>query len=1034
MGFKRGPQVKIAGKIDIPGLKDTAKDLTGMSTALKGVTTELKNLVAQKASVVSAMKAITSASKEMSAATGTSAGGRSIGGGSAVTASGSNYASVNGGAAGAVAKTVTESIGNRIDTAAQSGEGQGSSTAAFTTGILSLMATPMKYAYDRIEENRGLTGSMARMLGPASTLGGVKIIDTLTALRDKTPVYGNLDNILGAINTGSMAGYDAFGGGARAGAFYANIRQQQAFMPGAGAAQLAQMNAQTLGNTGMQQRAMMYTGGAFSSFGPGGVPKTLQEWAESILRFFESQRPGNDRGKKFTKEELQTNFFPGSNMNAWFDTVGVSEDMRSFFWQYAIGKANVTGGSGGSASIEDIVGKRGADLASARLQTTTASARRDFGMASAGTVGALGSGGSMYEDYVGREAADRVFSNVMGAVDKMIGSMLGSMLGGVVKNIPTPIADMLATFTTDTLPVMAGQIVGAASGFFTGDPGWGSYGGTGMAGLQPAFADKLGAMMAANPNLTITSGYRDGGTQQRLYDQGVGHMAPPGQSFHSKGLAADLGPPDQFGWIVANAAAFGLESGAAFGEPWHVGAPGTQPIGDVNTARAGVRSGDDLISRLGYGAKPPPKPPVDQRFQPPAETQPQKVLRPGVDAGAQGPVAPGSPGYGTAPQTKARAAGAASPTDAGASSSGGDSGGGILGALGGALGGLGGMIPGLGGLLSLLGSLKEIFGFAGGMFPGFMGLMTGDFSKLFGEGGPISGLTGLAGKGLSKLLGLPDFFGGGDMSKMSAKQIAGQFGGFFGSQNGAIKPQRRSSMDPAAMGTAAGALGSEGGSAASGGMGGAYGSPAGTVPADQSGRILQTLQALKGAGFQGDTLINLAAIAGRESGWDPTRTNMAGDDNSYGLFQINMKPSPNFDPVRQRKNFGISRNEELLDPNVAARAAMFMSKQTAQMGKGPLWPWKTSRSGDGNPLGGGAAQHIPTVQAVARQNGFIGDPLARSRAASMLGGEHVGGGHTVNAYITVGGGGMAEADARRVGSVIADTLESEMKQRLARTY
>ena len=267
---------------------------------------------------------------------------------------------------------------------------------------------------------------------------------------------------------------------------------------------------------------------------------------------------------------------------------------------------------------------------------------------------------------------------------------------------------------------------------------------------------------------------------------------------------------------------------------------------------------------------------------------------------------------------------------------------------------------------------------------------------------------------------------------IALREIAGQFGGFLGAQNGAIKPQRKSSMDPTALGTAAGAIGSEGG--ASGGTGNSYGSPTGTVPADQSGRILQTLQALKGAGFQGDNLINLAAIAGRESGWDPMRHNPVPPDDSYGLFQINMLKSGKFDPAVQRKNFGISRNEELYDPNVAARAAMFMSKQTVQMGKGPLWSWKTSKSGDGNPLGGGAAANIPTVQAVARQNGFIGDPLSRHRTSSLLTSPQAQGGHTVNAYITVGGGGMAEADARRVGSVIADTLETEMTQRLARSY
>ena len=51
------------------------------------------------------------------------------------------------------------------------------------------------------------------------------------------------------------------------------------------------------GDTGAQQRAMMLTGGAMSMIAAGGRQKSLSEWAESILRWFEGLRPGSQAGQ-----------------------------------------------------------------------------------------------------------------------------------------------------------------------------------------------------------------------------------------------------------------------------------------------------------------------------------------------------------------------------------------------------------------------------------------------------------------------------------------------------------------------------------------------------------------------------------------------------------------------------------------------------------------------------------------------------------------------------------------------------------------
>ena len=58
--------------------------------------------------------------------------------------------------------------------------------------------------------------------------------------------------------------------------------------------------------------------------------------------------------------------------------------------------------------------------------------------------------------------------------------------------------------------------------------------------------------------------------QQRLKNRGVGRVSGR-PSAHTRGLAADLGPRSEYGWIVNNASRFGLNSGKSQGEPWHVG-------------------------------------------------------------------------------------------------------------------------------------------------------------------------------------------------------------------------------------------------------------------------------------------------------------------------------------------------------------------------------------------------------------------------------------------------------------------------------
>jgi murein DD-endopeptidase MepM/ murein hydrolase activator NlpD len=104
--------------------------------------------------------------------------------------------------------------------------------------------------------------------------------------------------------------------------------------------------------------------------------------------------------------------------------------------------------------------------------------------------------------------------------------------------------------------------------------------------------------------------------------------------------------------------------------------------------------------------------------------------------------------------------------------------------------------------------------------------------------------------------------------------------------------------------------------------------------ADRASRAIQTLQR---AGFTGDRLKTAFGIVMRESGGNPQAHNpnrRTGDD-SYGLSQINMLGS--MGPARRRQ-FGIQRNEDLLDPAVNARAMFQMSKGGKDFGAWGIGP------------------------------------------------------------------------------------------------
>jgi hypothetical protein len=107
------------------------------------------------------------------------------------------------------------------------------------------------------------------------------------------------------------------------------------------------------------------------------------------------------------------------------------------------------------------------------------------------------------------------------------------------------------------------------------------------------------------------------------------------------------------------------------------------------------------------------------------------------------------------------------------------------------------------------------------------------------------------------------------------------------------------------------------------------------VAAEKPGQFSEQdlIDVLKSVGFQGAALEEAWAVAMKESTGRPTahNDNPNTGDNSYGLFQINMRGSLGPDRLQR---YGLSSYEDLFDPYTNATVAYQMSKSGTNWG-----PW-----------------------------------------------------------------------------------------------
>lgn len=156
--------------------------------------------------------------------------------------------------------------------------------------------------------------------------------------------------------------------------------------------------------------------------------------------------------------------------------------------------------------------------------------------------------------------------------------------------------------------------------------------------------------------------------------------------------------------------------------------------------------------------------------------------------------------------------------------------------------------------------------------------------------------------------------------------------------------------------------------------------------------------AAKAAGFSGDALTKIVAIALAESSGDIYAHNTTPPDDSYGLTQVNMYGS--LGPAR-RKQFGLSSDSQLFDPATNMKAAFAISNRGKSFG-----PWSTYTSGAyfaflprARKASGSPASSVPTAggTTTATQAGFgisgagdfvslVTDPTTWLRVGMFLGG------------------------------------------------
>lgn len=240
------------------------------------------------------------------------------------------------------------------------------------------------------------------------------------------------------------------------------------------------------------------------------------------------------------------------------------------------------------------------------------------------------------------------------------------------------------------------------------------------------------------------------------------------------------------------------------------------------------------------------------------------------------------------------------------------------------------------------------------------------------------------------------------------------------------------------IGANAGASGvmSENASVSAMGTGGSSGSSSTSMGSGGGGALsgAEVARHLYNAGFRGNRLKRAIAIAWHESRFNARSHNTRGQDNSYGLMQINMKdddPSaPNMGKIKA-KRFKIAKYEDLFDPATNARVAWeFFSGETSGAGKMVGAGWK-QWSGNAK----------VTDKDIRRAESYIktaniptGDPITFNSSGPAMS-TSAGASYNINVSpsITINAGSSGNVDVQKLARDVATMMEREVRMTMMRT-
>lgn len=247
-----------------------------------------------------------------------------------------------------------------------------------------------------------------------------------------------------------------------------------------------------------------------------------------------------------------------------------------------------------------------------------------------------------------------------------------------------------------------------------------------------------------------------------------------------------------------------------------------------------------------------------------------------------------------------------------------------------------------------------------------------------------------------------------------------------------------------------GVSGADGGSGYRGRGKGRGARGASTTPTKRGGQLSgeDVARYAYNAGFRGANLVKAVAISQRESHWNTGSYNpdASTGDLSFGLMQINML---GYLGEARRKEYGLSKNEDLYDPATNMRSAYILSGSGTNFyhwggykGKDPMYNtdaaaaarvvanagFETTGDPDGVAMSrSGSARHVPEL---ARQ--ASGTTMSGSSGG---GGVSLSGGHTFNISpnINISGGSGSNLDLQKIAHEIAVLTRRELELEMLRS-